>query len=67
MRWLLIGLLISVLALLVAAGAITRHVLRLRRIPVQDPPDPTASTPEPPKSEVPKQVEVPKQEELKEE
>jgi hypothetical protein len=31
-RWLLIGLLISVGALLFVAGAVTRHILRQRRI-----------------------------------
>ena len=33
-RWLLIGLLISVGALLFAAGALVRHVLRQRRVRV---------------------------------
>jgi len=32
MRWLLVGLLISVLALLLVAGAAVRHILRHRRL-----------------------------------
>lgn len=32
MRWLLIGLLISVVVLLCVAGAVTRHILRQRRV-----------------------------------
>ncbi len=37
MRWLLIGLLISVGALLFAAGAMVRHVLRQRRLRPDEP------------------------------
>jgi hypothetical protein len=38
MRWLLLGLLISVVALVMVAGAVVRHIRRQRK-PLQAPPD----------------------------
>jgi hypothetical protein len=37
MRWLVIGLLVSVVALLLVAGAVARHVWRQRRLLTEDP------------------------------
>lgn len=39
MRWMLIGLLISVFALLVLAGCAVRHILRQRRLQSEKAPD----------------------------
>jgi hypothetical protein len=36
MRWLVIGLLVSVVALLLVAGAVARHVWRQRRLLTED-------------------------------
>jgi hypothetical protein len=36
MRWMLIGLLVSVGALLLAGGAMVRHILRQRRVRVEE-------------------------------